>query len=281
MNESPRIVFLGTPAFTVPVLRALAERYSVIGVVTAQDKLVGRKKTLTPSPIKVTAQELNIPVIALEQLAELKPDLCIVAAYNKILPADILTVPRFGFLNIHPSLLPAYRGASPVRSAILDGCTETGVSIMLLDAAMDHGPLLAHAIWSIPPDAYALECEEALFHLGADLLLKTLPGYLDGTLAPIPQDHTKATFTKKFTREDGHLDWSQSAQSIHNRIRALSDNPGTWTIWHGTTLNIFKAQVKDPLSHLEIQELQIAGGTRQTMHDFMNGHPTFDLTKLV
>jgi methionyl-tRNA formyltransferase len=278
--QKVRIVFFGTPAFTIPVLQALAATYTVIGVVTASDKPVGRKAIITSSPIKAAAQELGIPVISIEAIDDLKPDLCVVAAYNKILPAHALGVPRLGFLNIHPSLLPLYRGASPVRSAILDGQNQTGVSIMLLDAAMDHGPLLAQEGWTIPDDMSAAAAEDALFVLGTELLMRTLPNYIAGTLVPQPQDHARATYTKKFTREDGHLDWSQPASRIHDRIRALADNPGTWTTWHGKMLNIRKAHLSSQ-GTLEIQELQLEGGKPQTMHDFLNGHPQFDPADLV
>jgi methionyl-tRNA formyltransferase len=230
---SPRIIFFGTPACAVPVLESLAKNFQVIGVVTASDRPVGRKKILTPSPVKVAASGLGIPIVPFAEFADLTPDLCIVAAYNKIIPASMLSLPRHGFINIHPSLLPAYRGPSPVKSAILDGCASTGVTIIALDQEMDHGPILAQASWSIPETADTDFCEAELFALGTRLLIDTIPGYITGALAPVQQDHSQATYTKKFTRDDGRLDWSQSAIRINDRIRALAANPGTWTTWGG------------------------------------------------
>ncbi len=261
-----KIVFFGTPEFVVPVLRAIAQEHEVVGVVTAPDKAVGRKKVMTPNPVKIAAQELGIPMVSLEQLPELAPDLCVVAAYNKIIPEKYLSIPRLGFLNIHPSLLPAYRGPSPVRSAILDGCAATGVSIIRLDAEMDHGPILAQEFWRIPSDAYAPFCEEELFRIGAQLLLRSL----DNT--PLSQDHTEATYTKKFTREDGRLDLTRPAQDTVNRIRALADNPGTWiTLPNGKTLNILRAHLTD--GKVVLDEVQLEGGKAMSWDNFQRGHP--------
>lgn len=248
------LVFFGTPAFVVPVLRRLvADGWPVVTVVTAPDAPVGRTRTLTPSPVKQAALELGLRVLTPQKLddaffaafAQLRPELCVVAAYNKIIPARVLNQARRGFINVHPSLLPAYRGPSPVRSAILDGATRTGVSIMLIDEQVDHGPILAAEPWEIPGGFDASTCEEELFRLGADLLARTLPPYLAGTLVPQPQDDAAATFTHKFTREDGRLDWSQPAKALADRVRALNPNPGTWTTWNGKTLNILSARPTD------------------------------------
>lgn len=259
----PKVIFFGTPDFVVPVLELLAKHVQVVGVVTAPDKPVGRKQILTPSPVTVATRRLGIPVVS-TPLPEF--DLGVVAAYNKILPSSVLSQARLGFLNIHPSLLPKYRGPSPVRSAILEGKTETGVTIIRLDAEMDHGPIVAQEHWQIPADATAPFCEAELFRIGADLLLRSLdaPGQ--------PQDHTKATYTKKFTREDGRLDFSRPASELLNRIRALADNPGTWTtLLDGTILTILSAHIEHDT--LVPDTVQLAGGKPMDWQSFLRGHP--------
>jgi methionyl-tRNA formyltransferase len=300
-----RILFFGTPQFAVPSLRLLhKEGWPIVGVVTAPDKPVGRDKVLTPSPVKTVAQEIGLDVYTPASLKDedfwttftnLKPDLCIVVAYGKLIGQRYLSSTRLGFLNIHPSLLPSYRGSSPIASAILDGTTETGVSIMLLDAQMDHGPILAAKPWHIPTSFDTPLCEDELARVGAQLLIDTLPSYIHGELVPQPQDETHATFTKKFTREDGRIDWTASAPSILNQIRALGANPGTWTTWNGKTLNIFQGHVATPptpsqavgtvMLHdkqllvstgdgaLALELLQLEGSKRQGVKDFLNGHP--------
>lgn len=299
------IVFFGTPLFAVPSLRLLHdEGWAITAVVTAPDKPVGRRMTLTPSPVHTAASELGIRVHTPQTLKDdaffavfdaLKPDLCIVVAYGRLIPDRFLKVPRLGFINVHPSLLPAYRGPSPVQSAILDGCASTGVSIMLLDADMDHGPVLASTPWVIPGGFDAALCEDELSRVGARLLADTLPGYLDGTVIPVPQRHELATYCSKFNRSDGRLDWHRPATDVVNRIRALGANPGTWTSWDGKVLNVYHAHLFDgpiPVSapgttHLlgselvvtcgdggiGLEVLQREGSTRQNVREFLNGSP--------
>lgn len=158
-------------------------------------------------------------------------DLAIVVGYSKILPKETIDLPKYGVLNIHPSLLPAYRGPSPVQSAILNGETETGVTIMQIDEEVDHGPILFQAKYQIPPDAYGPQITQELFRLGAELLIQIIPDWLNGKITSQPQNHAQATFTKKFTWPDGRIDWSQPAEKIYNQIRALNPEPGTWTTW--------------------------------------------------
>jgi methionyl-tRNA formyltransferase len=229
------------------------------------------------------------------EFSELRPDLCIVAAYGKLIPKRFLDIPRLGFLNIHPSLLPAYRGPSPIQSAILDGCASTGVSIMRVDEEMDHGPILAQEPWTIPAGFDAPACEGELADIGARLLTATLPGYIDGTAVPVPQDHAAATYTKKFSRDDGRLDWSELSAMVYNRIRALSSEPGTWTTWQGKALNILAAHPSiGPAAKpgavvrsgsdigvschdgiLVVEQLQPEGGRVMDARAFANGHPEF------
>jgi methionyl-tRNA formyltransferase len=302
-----RIVYFGTPLFAVPALRRLhADGWPIEAVVTIPDKPVGRRMTMTPSPVRTAAAELGLPVhtpLSLKddafwtEFESLKPDLCIVVAYGMLIPQRYLAVPRLGFLNIHPSLLPAYRGPSPIQSAILDGCSATGVSIMVLDEQMDHGPVLAQESWVIPSGFDTTLCEDELSRLGADILSRTLPLYIDGTITPQPQNHALATTTKKFERPDGRLDWSKPALELNNRIRALSANPGSWTTWADKSLNIIHAHVYDgPVPQapagtvivqssqilvacgggaLTLESIQLEGSTRQSARDFVNGRPTF------
>lgn len=306
-EKNLRICFFGTPLFAVPALRALASAgWPIAAVVTAPDKPVGRRMLLTPSPVKTAAVELGLPVLTPATLkddaffasfSELRPDLCVVVAYGKLIPEQYLKLPRLGFLNIHPSILPAYRGPSPIQGALLDGCASTGVSLMLLDNEMDHGPVLAQAPWTIPGGADYPFCEDMLSRQGAQLLIDTLPGYIHGTVLPVPQNHALATTTVKFVRADGRLDWTQPAARINDRIRALGANPGTWTTWEEKSLNILHAHViteaipTHPLgavfSHadmvcvscgtgaLALEKVQLEGSTRQSARDFVNGRPAF------
>ena len=277
-----RMVFFGTPSFAVSSLRRLyADGWPVALVVTAPDKPTGRRRDLTPSPVRTAATEYGIAVETPATLkdeyfwrlfSELRPDVCIVAAYGKLIPERLLEIPRLGFLNVHPSLLPLYRGPSPIQTAILDGATTTGVSIMLLDKEMDHGPIVAQEPWTIPSGFDARACEAELAGLGAALLSRTLPGYADGTIVPRPQDHSLATFTHKFTREDGRLVFSRPARDVYNRIRALAVNPGAWTVVDGATLNILSAHIEDDKVVADI--VQREGGKPMDWATFVRGHPT-------
>ena len=303
-EQHRRLVFFGTPAFAVPSLRKLhASGWDIAAVITAPDKPVGRKKILTHSPMHTVALELNIPVLTPQKLrdesfrsalAAYHPTACIGVAYGKIIPDEALKIPHLGFINVHPSLLPAYRGPSPIQTAILDGCASTGVSIMKLDALMDHGPILATTSWQIPSGFDATLCEDELSRIGAELLYDTLKEYVAGRITPAEQNHELATTTHKFTREDGRIDWTKSAQAIVNTIRALGPNPGTWTTWNGKTLNISRARISEhsgttpPGSAqlinekllvqcgdgcIEIEQLQLEGSTSQDARTFLNGHP--------
>lgn len=303
-----KLVFFGTPAFAVPALKALAEGpFLPVAVVTAPDKPVGRKQLLTPSPVALEAERLGIPVIKLPTLRDdaawaqfqaLEATLCVVVAYGKLIPKRFLDSIVNGhlthWLNIHPSLLPAYRGPAPIQQAIMDGATKTGVSIMVLDEGEDTGPIVAQREWIITPaDATYQQCHDALAQMGADLLVATLPGYLDGTITPQAQDGTHATHSHKLTRADGKLNPSKPVVTLFNLVRALSDNPGTWFTVDGTDYNIFSvvAHAKTPThsvgmlvawpgglaltcsdGYLEILEIQKSGSTRQPIADLLRGN---------
>ncbi|MBI2062464.1 MAG: methionyl-tRNA formyltransferase [Candidatus Yanofskybacteria bacterium] len=224
MKNNLKIVFFGTPDFAMPVLEALKKNsYNVFHL---------QQKSLKDE-------------LVFEEFKSLKPDICIVAAYGKIIPQKFLDIPQFGFINIHPSLLPKYRGPSPIQTAILNEDQEAGVSIIVMDAEIDHGPLLAKREFSIFNFKFSNHSELAkeLFELGAKLLIETLPKYIAGEIKIKEQDHSQATFTKMFSRDDGRINWNQPCEKIYNQIRALNPEPGTWTMWKGKILNIHETDI--------------------------------------
>ena len=257
----PRIVFFGTPEFAVPTLEALVKAgYDIVAVVTQPDKPVGRGLKMEAPPVKVKAVELGLTVLqpttlnfgikpkGLESklslgLQSLRADLGVCVAYGKIIPKEILDIFPRGILNIHPSLLPKYRGPSPIQTAILNGDEETGVTIMLLDEEMDHGAVLAHITYHISPSTIGSELSQALAKEGAKLLVETLPKWLAGEIEPQPQDHNKATFTKMLERADGRIDWNKSAEGIEKMVHAYDAWPGTFTLWSGKRLKILRARL--------------------------------------
>lgn len=232
-----KIVFFGTPDFATQVLKKLLDsRYNVSGVFAGHGpaELEAKKhgiKVFSPASLRQDEQ-------VFETFKLLNPNLCIVVAYGKILPLSYLEIPKYGFLNVHSSILPKYRGPSPIQTAILNGDTETGVSIMTVDVEVDHGPILANAPYEIPDSKYYIEIAQNIFELGARLLVEILPKYINGEIKLIKQDHDQATFTKKFNREDGRINWSESSDKIYNQVRALNPEPGTWTTWKGKVINI-------------------------------------------
>jgi len=249
-----RILFLGSPAFAVYPLTALAQAgYDIVGVITQPDRPAGRKRIMTPPPVKEAAQRLNLPIIqpatlrdpaVVAQLEALQPDIGIVAAYGEILRKAVLAIPPRGYLNIHPSLLPLHRGPMPVAGAILAGDTETGVTVMKLTPGMDSGPLLAQATVPLPPTARTGALNDKLFQLGAQLLLEVLPRYAAGQITPREQDHSQATVTKLLSKEDGRVDWTRPAQVIERMIRAYDPWPSAFTTWQGQQLKLLDATVQ-------------------------------------
>lgn len=251
-----RVVYMGTPGFATIPLDALAAdpRYQVVGVVTQPDRPARRSSAPEPPPVKLAAQRLGLPVFqpetlrseeAVAQLAALRPDVGVVAAYGELLRRNVLAIPRLGYLNIHPSLLPRWRGPTPTTGTILAGDAEAGVSVMLLDTKMDSGPILAQHREPLAADARAGDLTEAMFHVGARLLLDALDAYASGALAPQPQDDTLATYTKLLTRADGQIDWGGDAAQIERMTRAYDPWPGTFTAWRGQQLRILAARVAE------------------------------------
>lgn len=254
-QHTSRIVFFGTPDAAAVSLRALIERAGtetqIVGVVTQAPKAVGRKQVVTKSPVHVLAEQHGIPVATpskldatfTQWLQELKPDVAVLVVYGKILPEAVLAVPKRGFINVHPSLLPLYRGPSPVVSALRDGAAETGITIMQLDREVDHGPVLAQRSVPVAADATGGSLTDLLAQKGAELLVETLPRFLSGELTPQPQDHARATFTHKLERASGELDWSRLAAELALVVRAYDPWPGTYTCWDGKRLKVLAAQV--------------------------------------
>lgn len=297
-----KIVFWGSSEFAVLALQALPKAgFSVNLVVTQPDAPKGRFLRLEACPVAKTAKELGFPLFQPERLKleetlarikEAGADLFVVAAYGRIIPENILNLAFRGTINIHPSLLPKYRGPSPIQSAILNGETETGASIMLLDKEMDHGPLLAQKTVSIQPATTAPKLEQILSILGAELLVATLPRYLAGEIQPVPQDHTKATICKMLTREDGKINWPEPAEVIERKIRAFEPWPGTYTHFgspeKSELLKILKATVVAGKNEpgligrdgtigtgqdlLKLELVQPAGKNPMAFRDFLRGH---------
>jgi methionyl-tRNA formyltransferase len=252
MSKNSKIVFMGSPDFSVPTLRALAENYSVVGVVTQPDRPSGRGRKLTPPPIKTLALELGIPFIqpkklsetqAMEQLRVWAPDVVVVAAFGQILKQDVLDLPKFGCINVHASLLPRWRGAAPINAAILHGDEETGITIMKMDAGLDTGPILSQRPVRIKPNETAGSLFETLSQLGVELLLDTLPGYLAGEIQPKPQPEEGATYAHMLKKKDGLLDFSRPAEELGRKVRAFNPWPGTYFEWDGNLLKVHRAAI--------------------------------------
>lgn len=247
-----RIVFMGTPEFAVPVLQALAENYNLVAVYTRADKPVGRGKQIVPSPVKEFALAHKLPIEqprtlrnGAEQniLRAYQPDVIVVAAYGLILPKAVLEIPPHGCVNTHASLLPRWRGASPITYAILWGDAETGVTLMQMDEGLDTGPLLAARSIPIAPDETTGTLTEKLSHVGAQLVLDTLPDYLAGKLTPIPQDNARATMTALVAKEDGLINWKKSCVYLERMVRAYQPWPTAYTHYRGEQLKILRASV--------------------------------------
>lgn len=253
MVASLRIVFFGTPQFSVPALeRLLASHHHVCGVVTQPDRPRGRGQKISDSPVKAIATARHLPTIQPERLrdpevataiASWRPDLGVVAAYGRLIPETLLTMPPHGMINIHPSLLPKYRGAAPVHRAIIAGDTETGVTIMRVVAKLDAGPMFAATRRPIGPDETSDAVERDLSEQGADLLVRVADQIAAGTAREQPQDDAMATYAARLTKEEGLIDWAQSARDIHNRVRGLYPWPHAYTFLDGSRLIVLTTHV--------------------------------------
>ena len=297
-----RVVFMGTPEFGVPTLKALDRHLEVVGVVTQPDRRAGRGRKFVPSPVKETALARELPVFqpqtlrsseAVEHLAAWQADLIVVAAFGQILRKTVLELPPPGCLNVHASLLPRYRGAAPIAAAILAGDQATGVTIMKMDEGMDTGPILAQAEWPITPDDTTGSLTEKLSDLGAELLIEILPMWLRGEIVARPQNEAEASYCRMLRKEDGRLNWSRAASYLDRQVRAYNPWPGAFTTWQGQHLKILQARpqpgwqgagspgqvvnTQDGIGAitgqglLELQEVQLAGKKSASGEAFARG----------
>lgn len=248
-----RVVFMGTPDFAVPTLERLLESQQVVGVVTRQDKPKGRSKAPVPPPVKVVAQAHGVPILqprtlrrsdVQEVLRAWQPEVIVVAAFGLLLPQEVLEIPSYGCLNVHASLLPRWRGAAPVAAAILAGDRETGVTIMLMDEGMDTGPVLTQVREHVRPDDTTGTLTERLAHLGADLLVDTLPRWTRGEITPQPQDDTLATYAPALRKEQGWIDWAEPAVIVERKVRAFLPWPTAMTRCGGRVLKVLRARAE-------------------------------------
>lgn len=311
-----KIVFFGTSSVALPVLDALHKNHEIVAVVTQPDALVGRDKVLTKSLVASWAEVNHLTTLKplkvkgnldfLAELTKLNADIFIVVSYGQILPTELINLPRLKTLNIHFSLLPKYRGASPIQFALLNGDSETGTTIFVLDEKMDTGPILATQKYPIEPYDNFITLSKKLADASADLLIKILPDYAGGKIIPQPQDDVGASYTKIISKEDGRIDWNKTATEIYNMLRAFTHWPGIWTIWDGKKLKITEAEphveMQEPKfldykgygyviargvvtcgknTYLKIKKLQLEGKKEIEIDSFLNGYKTFVGSKLL
>lgn len=302
-----RVVFLGTPEFGVPILRALARDHQVLAVVTQPDRAVGRgRKRISAPPVKAAAEALGIEVLqpvrlgrdkaVLGRLRALSADVFVLAAYGQILRKNVLSIPPHGVIGVHASLLPRWRGAAPVAAAILHGDQCTGVSLMLTDAGMDTGPVIAARPVEIADDDTTETLTAKLAALGSDLLVETLSAWLRGEIVARPQDDSAATSAPPLSKEQGRLDWSDDALTLDRQVRALKPWPGAYAMWQGQSLKVTSATALDVevqgdpgtvvlhqkalcvvtgLHLLRLWRVQLAGRKEMDAETFVRGRPGF------
>ncbi|PID22587.1 methionyl-tRNA formyltransferase [Sporosarcina sp. P3] len=298
-----KIVFMGTPEFSIGVLTMLYnEGYEILAVVTQPDRPVGRKRVLTPPPVKEEAMRLGLPVIQpeklkgsaeLQEIIELKPDLIVTAAFGQLLPNELLEAPNLGCINVHASLLPNYRGGAPIHQAVMDGQKETGVTIMYMAEKLDAGDIISQVTTPIEKTDDTGTMFTKLSIAGTALLKETLPSIIDGTNERIVQDETQVTFARNISREQERIDWTSPARSIYNQVRGLHPWPVAYTKFAGDQVKIWWTQVEEQVSDatpgeiiglekdriivqtgegaLAITDLQPAGKKRMTATVFLNG----------
>ena len=257
-----KIVFMGTPTFSVPILEALIEKYDVIGVVTQPDKMVGRKRELVMSPVKECAIKHNIPVFQpvkirneYEEIMALNPDLIVTAAYGQIVGMKLLNSPKYRSINVHASLLPKYRGGAPIHEAIRNGEKETGVTIMYMEKQMDAGDILASRSIPILDNDNCGTMFEKLSYLGRDLLMETIPLLIENKITPIKQDESKVTFAYNISKEDELLDFNKTSKQLFNQIRAFNPNPGSYMMLGEEPLKIYDSRVSEKTHHKEVGKI--------------------------
>lgn len=308
MTKPIKTIFVGTPEFSVPYLQGLLADpdFLVTGVITQPDKPLGRKQILTPSPIKLLAQSNGLTIwqpeklrkdeYIVEALRNSGAELMVVVAYGQIIPQAILDLFPLGAINVHPSLLPKYRGASPIQNTILNGDKVTGVSIMLMDAQMDHGPILAQEITDLDGEETNESLHFKLATTGVPLLITTIKNYLNNSIVPQPQIDAEATFCQMITKEDAKIDWNQSATAIKQKIYAFYPWPATWTMLDGQRFKIFPTveviKKSGPAGQIEVSggqlivycgtdalqlhQIQLEGKKQTKAEDFIRGYKIID-----
>ncbi len=298
--DNIKVLFMGTPEFSVPILEGLIKKYNVIGVVTQPDKEVGRHKEVMFSPVKKVALENNIKVLQpikikneYNEVLNMRPDIIITCAYGQIIPKEILDFPKYGCINVHASLLPKLRGGAPIHRAIINGDEKTGITIMYMNESMDAGDILSQEEISISFEMNTGELHDKLSVLGCKLLLETLPKIIDGTIVPIKQDEKQVTFGKIIKREDELLDFDTTTLNVYNKIRGLSPNPGAYSLLDGKIVKIYKSRIGKNLSkalsgtivniykdgigvktidgEIIIEELKIEGKKKVKASEYLNG----------
>ena len=298
-----RIVFMGTPEFSVPCLRALAEKTEIVGVITQPDKPRGRGQKQVPPPVKLFALEQGFKIYQparikdeefVSVLQELRPDLMIVVAFGQILSQQILDIPKYGCINVHASLLPQYRGAAPIQRCILAGEQITGVTTMFMDAGLDTGDMLLKRTIPVSENMTLEELHDALMEMGSDVLIETLEQLSDGTLQRVVQKDEESSYAPMISKETGHIDWNRSAREIHNLVRGLDSWPGAYTFLKGEKYKIWKTCLADMESEkpagtivqanklglfvvtgcgcIEILELQAPSKKRMKAKDYLMGN---------
>ncbi len=297
-----KIIFMGTPQFSVPILGQLIEDgYDVLAVVTQPDRPVGRKKVMTPPPIKEAAIAHNLPVLQpekllrsdeLQQMINLKPDLIVTAAYGQLLPNELLEAPKYGCINVHASLLPELRGGAPIHYSLLQGKKETGITIMYMAEKLDAGDIISQSAVPIEEADHTGILHDKLSEVGAVLLSETIPAILSGTSSRTPQDESKATFAPNIRRADEKIDWNRSGEELYNQVRGLHPWPVAYTTLDGNVVKVWKAKKETGSSApgvvtaieedsfivstgsntaLKIIELQPAGKKRMSARDYLRG----------
>ncbi|HQA06431.1 MAG TPA: methionyl-tRNA formyltransferase [Syntrophomonadaceae bacterium] len=297
-----KIVFMGTSEFAVPSLQIIADNFEVAAVITQPDRPKGRGHKIESPPVKLAAMQRSLPVYqytrikdgeAVQLISSLHPDLIVVVSYGQLIPTDILNIPVHGCINVHASLLPRYRGAAPIQRAIMAGEATTGVTTMFMNEGLDTGDIILQTAVEIPLNMNAGALEKVLAQAGAELLLQTIQQVQAGTVRPIVQDNSQATYATMIQPEDEIINWSDSAWDIHNKIRALDPKPGAYTTYNGNKLKIFTSRVHEHENtarpgeiitktqegflvqtgqgYLEILEVQKAGKKRMLAKEFLKG----------
>lgn len=295
-----KVVFMGTPKFSVPILQVLIDNCNVVGVVTQPDKEVGRHKEIEFSDVKKLALQYDIPVVQpvkirkeFDSVLNMNPDIIVTCAYGQIIPKEILDYPKYKCINVHASLLPKYRGGAPIHHAIMNGDEETGITIMYMAEGMDDGDIIKEEALKIERDDNIETLEKKLSELGSSLLIRTLPSILDNTNERIKQDEEKVTFAKIIKKEDEVLDFNDKGENVFNKIRALSPTPGAYSLLDGKRMKILKGDVvksnkeaapgtiievlkdsfivKTSIDALKVLEIQPEGKKKMTVKEYLNG----------